>query len=143
MTLRVTEEDALVLVHARVREEQRRVVVGHDRRRGPVRVRVPLKIFDEGAADLGLGPALGRVGDALSQFHGLRLGLKLCRHCCYSCAAGAGCAAVVLMRRLGWRQAQQWAREPQSPASRNLAELAVCKDTRKRPPGAFLAARAV
>ena len=39
-------------------------------------MRVPLKILDEGAADLGLGPALGRVGDALSEAHRLGLGLK-------------------------------------------------------------------
>ena len=90
----LTEEDALVLVHARVREQQRRVVVGHDRRRGPVRVRVPLKVLDEGAADLGLGPALRRVGDALSEAHRLGLGLKG-RHPLYCCAAGEGRAAVV------------------------------------------------
>ena len=97
MTLQVTEEDALVLVHARVGKEQRRVVVGHHTGRGPVRVRVPLKVLDEGAPDLGLGPALRRVGDALSEAHRLRLGLKLRRHRCYSCAAGGGRAAVVLL----------------------------------------------
>ena len=82
MTLRVTEEDGLVLVHPGIGKEQRRVVVGHDARRGPVRVRVPLKVLDEGAADLGLGPALRRIGDALSYFHGFRLGFELRRHGC-------------------------------------------------------------
>ena len=43
-------------------------------------MRVALEVLDEGAADLGLGPALGRVGDALSEAHRLRLGLKLRRH---------------------------------------------------------------
>ena len=95
MTLRVTEEDGLVLVHPGIGKEQRRVVVGHDARRGPVRVRVPLKVLDEGAADLGLGPALRRVGDALSEAHRLRLGLKLGRHRLQLRASGEGRAAVV------------------------------------------------
>ena len=90
-TGRLTEEDALVLVHARVREQQRRVVVGHYTGRGPVRVRVALEIFHEGAADLGLGPAFRRVGDALSQFHGLRLGFELRRHGCLA-LLGLQCA---------------------------------------------------
>ena len=53
-------------------------------------MRVALKIFDEGAADLGLGPAFRRVGDALSEAHRLRLGLKVGRHRCDCCAAGGG-----------------------------------------------------
>ena len=81
-TGRLTEEDALVLVHPGIGKQQRRVVVGHDGRRGPVRVRVPLKIFHEGASYFLLGPALGRVGDALSEAHRLGLGLKLRRHGC-------------------------------------------------------------
>ena len=85
-TGRLTEEDAFVLVHARVREEQRGVVVGHDRRTRPVRVRVALEVLDEGAPDLGLGPALGRVGDALSEAHRFGLGLKLGRHGRQRCA---------------------------------------------------------
>ena len=93
-TGRLTEEDALVLVHARVGEQQRRVVVGHDRRARPVRVRVPLKILDEGAPYFLLGPAFRRVWDALSEAHRLGLGLKG-RHLLYCCAAGEGRAAVV------------------------------------------------
>ena len=69
--------------------------MGHDGRRGPVRVGVPLKIFDKSAPDLGLGPALGRVGDALSEAHRLRLGLKLGRHGLQFRASGEGRAAVV------------------------------------------------
>ena len=68
--------------------------MGHDGRRGPVRVRVPLKVLDEGAADLGLGPALRRVGDALSEPHRLGLGLKG-RHRLQFRASGDGRAAVV------------------------------------------------
>ncbi len=63
---RLTEEDAFVLVHPGIGKEQRRVVVGHHGRRRPVRVRVALEVLDEGASYFLLGPALGRVGDALS-----------------------------------------------------------------------------
>ena len=101
-TGRLTEEDAFVLVHARVREEQRGVVVGHDGRRGPVRVRVALEVLDEGAADLGLGPALRRVGDALSYFHGLRLGFELRRH---GCLLALQACSVRATRALVWRGA--------------------------------------
>ena len=66
----------------------------HGRTR-PVRVRVALEVLDEGAADLGLGPALGRVGDALSEAHRLRLGLKVGRHRLQFRASGGGRAAVV------------------------------------------------
>ena len=106
MTLRVTEEDGLVLVHPGIGKEQRRVVVGHDARRGPVRVRVPLKIFHKSAPDLGLGPALGRVGGALSEAHRLRLGLKLGRHRRQRCACLDERAAVVVLMvpRLAWAQ---------------------------------------
>ena len=57
-------------------------------------MRVPLKVLDEGAADLGLGPALRRVGDALSEAHRLGLGLKG-RHRLQFRASGDGRAAVV------------------------------------------------
>ena len=79
-TGRRTEEDALVLVHARVRKQQSGVVVGHDGRTRPVRVRVALEVLDEGASYFLLGPAFRRVGDALSEAHRLGLGLKLARH---------------------------------------------------------------
>ena len=95
-TGRLTEEDALVLVHARVGEQQRRVVVGHDRRARPVRVRVPLKILDEGAPYFLLGPAFRRVWDALSEAHRLGLGLKG-RHRLQFRASGGGRAAVVVL----------------------------------------------
>ena len=65
-------------------------------------MRVALEIFHEGAPDLGLGPALGRVGDALSEAHRLGLGLKLGRHF-VNAAAGGGRAVVVQIKRLGWR----------------------------------------
>ena len=57
-------------------------------------MRVPLKVLDEGAADLGLGPAFRRVGDALSEAHRLGLGLKG-RHRLQFRASGDGRAAVV------------------------------------------------
>ena len=92
---RLTEEDALVLVHARVRKQQRRVVVGHDRGTRPVRVRVALEVLDEGASYFLLGPALGRVRDALSEAHRPGLGLKLRRHRRQRCLVGDERAAVV------------------------------------------------
>ena len=70
----------------------------HGRTR-PVRVRVPLKILDEGASYFLLGPAFRRVGDALSEAHRLGLGLKMGRHLCYCCAAGGGRAAVVVLQQ--------------------------------------------
>ena len=57
-------------------------------------MRVTLKVLDEGAPDLGLGPALRRVGDALSEAHRLGLGLKG-RHRLQFRASGDGRAAVV------------------------------------------------
>ena len=62
-----------------------------------MRVRVALKVLDEGASYFLLGPALRRVGDALSEAHRLGLGLKMGRHRFYCWAAGDGRAAVVVL----------------------------------------------
>ena len=58
-------------------------------------MRVALKVLHKSAPDLGLGPALGRVGDALSEAHRLGLGLKVGRHRLQFRASGDGRAAVV------------------------------------------------
>ena len=62
-----------------------------------MRVRVALEVLDEGASYFLLGPALGRVGDALSEAHRLGLGLKLGGHRfrLQFRASGDGRAAVV------------------------------------------------
>jgi hypothetical protein len=58
----------------------------HGRTR-PVRVRVALEVLHEGASYFLLGPALRRIGDALSEAHRPGLGLKLGRHGCLSCCS--------------------------------------------------------
>ena len=99
--------------------------MGHDGRRGPVRVRVPLKVLHKSASYFLLGPALGRVGDALSEAHRLGLGLKG-RHRLQFRASGGGRAAVVVLMAPRLASARRIPLvSPQSPASCLRLRLAL------------------
>ena len=100
-------------------------------------MRVALEVLDEGAPDLGLGPALGRVGDALSEAHRLGLGLKLGRHRLQFRlqfrASGAGRAAVVeTAPRLAFGRSELRSLAARLRRLASLAGLASSKHTSKR-----------
>jgi hypothetical protein len=69
--IRLAQEDRLELVHPRVGEQQRRVIVGHARRAGHERVRVRLgEEVDERLSDLVGGQGHGWVGSEGWQYSG-------------------------------------------------------------------------
>lgn len=73
------QEDGLELVHARVGEQQSRVIVGDDGRAGHNRVPSLLEVIEEGLADLSSRPLpLGRHGGCV-QSCSLRKEAKGCR----------------------------------------------------------------
>ncbi len=67
-------KEGFELIHARIGEEQGRVIMGDDRRRGDMRVLTVPKEVDEGGADL-VGGRHGRVSGGWSEGRGMVAGL--------------------------------------------------------------------
>ena len=94
-----------------------------------MRVRVALEVLDEGASYFLLGPALRRVGDALSEAHRPGLGLKLGGHdaaLVFACSVwrlelrGAG-VELWLACNCGSRPAAELLRELRNSIASNLS----------------------